>query len=82
MGETGEYSDRSEWPVKAFTEEEKAKELILLATAEAGRIANTRDPDSVSETESEKNPHDPDMRMDYTGTSYFYYTVLLEEKKR
>jgi hypothetical protein len=38
FGTTGEYSDRREWTVKAFSEEKKAKKLVKDATRRANEF--------------------------------------------
>ncbi len=68
-GSTGEYSDRSEWPVKAFASKEKAEELVAAATARAKQIEATR-PSKYGLPAKGLNEFDPEMWMDYTGTSY------------
>jgi hypothetical protein len=75
MGSTGEYSDRSEWPVVAFRDEEEAQKSVENATRRANECGANR----ASQYQIEKgvNEFDPDMRMDYTGTSYYYMTVEL-----
>lgn len=83
VGETGEYSDRSVWIVKAFANEENAKEFVIKATEKAKEIyLLDRD---LSWEESEKliksNEYDPFFKMNYTGTSYYYEEVLLEGAK-
>lgn len=71
-GSTGEYSDRSEWLVRAFINEDAAKDYAercgqhARAFAERERIAGTYiDSDG-------QNPLDSNFHCDYTGT---YYTV-------
>ena len=81
MGSTGEYSDRREWPVRAVRDEERAKCIVELATQRATVINESKDRYASLD---EKNPAhvnewDPDMQTDYTGTSYFYYTVDLDD---
>lgn len=76
FGKTGEYSDRMEWPVKAFKKKEKAERLVSEAEKHAKIIEVTRKdeyrvPEGI-------NPLDPKMQMDYTGTSYYYIEVELE----
>jgi hypothetical protein len=78
FGSTGEYSDRTEWPVKAFYDEDKAKELVENASEEADRIFANRE-NKYSRRNDESNKFDPDMRMDYTNTSYYFIAVELEE---
>lgn len=87
MGATGEYSDRYEWPVRAFLDEGKAQALVAAADEDA-RAWLARSADhwqqymnfrELSETEkAELFPHDPHFSMDYTGTSYYVMKVELE----
>jgi hypothetical protein len=82
MGTTGEYSDRGEWPVRAYFDEGLAQAHVANAT-EAARVfyaernAKPHNPDYRVPTGA--NPYDPDMAMDYTGTTYYLLTVQLEE---
>lgn len=76
-GQTGEYSDQNEWPVKAFNSEDKAKEYVLLCDHYA-KISESKKSDRYDDCEL-KNPYDPNMEMDYTGTFYKYEVVDLEE---
>lgn len=73
-GTTGEYSDRTDWMVCAYTSQEKAEEHASKAVHRAVEIQKAR----PSRYDSPKgvNEFDPDMRMDYTGTEY--YTVECE----
>jgi roadblock/LC7 domain-containing protein len=69
MGSTGEYSDREEWIVCAYADEEMAKHHAETATAEARRIQNTTKrychvPDDQAKA------WDPHMSIDYTGADY------------
>lgn len=73
MGTTGEYSDRTEWPVRAFLDETKAADLVLRAEAEARQLAYRSD-------HSRKSAADPNFRMDYTGTEYYIMPVPLDEE--
>jgi osmotically-inducible protein OsmY len=78
MGSTGEYSDRSEWPVVAFRDEEEARKRVENATRRAKELEATKPRDYRRITEHFKqNEFDPDMRNDYTGTAYYYMTVEL-----
>jgi len=79
-GSTGEWSDRSEWTVKAFTTEEAVKSFV----DEATKIANEQFlmvyPTDESEPDYDYDPVsalDPFFSMDYTGTSYSYSAVEL-----
>ena len=78
FGTTGEYSDRTEWPVKAYASLKKAKTHILEADKVADAIFVKRE-GRMSSTNEETNPFDEDFRMDYTGTSYYYIETELEE---
>ena len=76
-GQTGEYSDHSEWTVAAYTTEEEANKHARLATEwykAAGATELRRDYEGKS-----KNPHDPFMRVDYTGTEWGVYPCILRE---
>ena len=82
MGSTGEYSDRTEWSVCYYTNEESAKEHVKAATRRAKEIKFRADEDDIAtclledQTEAKyKNSMDPNMRMYYTGTRYYYMTV-------
>lgn len=78
QGTTGEYSDRTDWLVKAFRSQTKADELCHRAQLRAGEIKNSRE--SRYGAPKNSNEFDPDMRMDYTGTEYTVITVELDEE--
>lgn len=73
-GSTGEYSDRTDWPVAAYVDGVLAAEHQRLAQAAADAWeAKCREPDSeVSyyESDATTNPYDPGMKMQYTGVFY------------
>ena len=77
-GMTGEYSDRSEWNVGVFLTRAAAEAHEKLCTdwAIANGLHRSQEkggfPTDFSERSalSKTNPHDPDMRCDYTGTDY------------
>lgn len=79
FGTSGEYSDRREWPVKAFKSKEQAEVLVINATQEANRIFSANG-DKYYDWDNEKDPnkYDPEMDMDYTGASYYIAEVELE----
>ena len=87
IGSTGEYSDRSEWMVAAYTEEEKAKTHVELANARARELGISFEDEMVrlSYDESSKaaqamKPLDHRCHISYTGTGYHLQKVnLLEE---
>ena len=73
-GQTGEYSDRSEWNIAAYLREEDAKAHADAATAwyqDNNVMANRH------QERKESNPFDPSMRVDYTGTEWNIYPVDL-----
>ena len=69
MGTTGEYSDRSEWPVCVYADEARAQARAEAATQRAAEIYEARP--RYSAPPEGANEHDPKMQMDYTGTTYF-----------
>jgi hypothetical protein len=79
MGSTGEYSDRTEWPVKAFMSEDAAKDLVLRADRRAKELAHeVQGMDYSKRNEMFKaNELDPQIAIDYTGTTYYYMAVEL-----
>jgi hypothetical protein len=77
MGTTGEYSDRDEWPVCGYSNEENAKQHVKEATRVAKHIESTRE--NRYSIPHGSNPYDPNMCMDYTGTDYFYHEVELRD---
>jgi hypothetical protein len=76
-GSTGEYSDHSEWLVKAFTSEDAAKDFVVKADAIARELQSSRQ--SHLDYWKEKHPMDDKYMSDYTGTHYTYHSVELEE---
>jgi hypothetical protein len=98
FGSTGEWSDKTDWLVKAFKDEEKARDLVT-ACAETARCIFVQGEKDSDELDDYGVPHpirftnkfediiiksgiyslDPDFKMDYVGTSYYYREVELEE---
>lgn len=77
QGSTGEYSDRMEWPVCAFEQAERAKELAerlsemaRLVFIKCGGNTDMAMPEVKAIVEL-----DPRFLMDYTGTFYTVYDV-------
>jgi len=78
FGTTGEYSDRSEWPVAAFFHEQAAQRRVLdcqewLLANGCARRAND---DGIYRPSGGRyaaleNPYDPSMGIDYTGVRYY-----------
>ena len=87
MGTTGEYSDRTEWPIAAYSDKAMAQEHVTKATemsrAVAAAVQQLKD-DWNGEGEYPstlgRNPYDPDQETDYTGTDYFIYRVRLRRE--
>jgi len=91
-GSTGEYSDRTEWLVKAFRTEQEAKDHIIAVEVYMkmhginldGNVSNN-DATGVSMSRwdmvqsVEGNPVDPNFQLDYTGTRYYVEQVELKE---
>ena len=78
-GETGEYSDRTEWLVRAYTDKAKA-EAECLKFCEWLR-ENGVYMDSVTNKSSIydlKFDLDPNFQCDYTGTRYYLQETELE----
>jgi len=69
VGETGEYSDYSEWNVAAFTEEEQAEAFKDACKREVERIKKPGD-GYPRVREGFKHAYDTQFHMDYTGTDY------------
>lgn len=81
FGTTGEYSDREEWMVKAFTNERSAI-LLEKQLSEFARVEFQNSQKADSEWDYRHNlthKDDSGFRMDYTGTFYFINEVELEE---
>lgn len=82
FGTTGEYSDRSEWPVRAFRTEAQAQELIEKASAAAREVFLKYESGELHRwdiDDGDFNPYDSKMQIDYTGTTYYIYKVELDE---
>ena len=69
VGETGEYSDYSEWNVAAFTTETEAIRFKEECEREVFRISDgTKGNPRLRE--GFRHSYDTQFHMDYTGTSY------------
>lgn len=69
IGETGEYDDHNEWVVHAYRSRELALEHAAAAEAVAKEIFKEY-PFPACIAANAKNPHDPKMQIDYTGSRY------------
>ena len=91
QGSTGEYSDHTEWLVKAFDSESLAQTYAEKCGEEFRRMVNEYRskaacddyPTSfdLDEHNIKQNAHDPDMQCDYTGTNYNVHVCELEVGK-
>lgn len=75
-GNTGEYEDRSDWVVKAYTSSEKASDLVgalNILVEGAGKLDYDERDDLV---EKIRETLDPDCDIDYTGD---YYNIEIIE---
>lgn len=79
FGQTGEYSDRKEWTVRAYKDKKRAKVLIELATKEALNLHKEAEHNRLMGEPLPNNKYDPFFKTDYTGTTYFYQEVELED---
>lgn len=73
MGITGEYSDRSEWPVCIYDTEELAQKHAEEAEKQAARMFASASHRWDIVPDDEAKVWDENMNFDYTGTSYFVY---------
>ena len=78
IGKTGEYADRQEWLVKAFSTKEKARKHARLCARDAKEFQKFRE-DEFKSPSNGYSVHDPYMVMDYTGTEYYYEEVEYEQ---
>lgn len=75
MGSTGEYSDRSEWPVVAYTDLAMAEQHVKFASRYADAVFAARESRWRWDSADLANPYDSQMSMDYTGTRYYVMSV-------
>ena len=67
VGETGEYSDYSEWNVVAFTSEALASQFRDMCQVEADKVNGS---DDYRLRHGFKHAYDTQFYCDYTGTKY------------
>jgi len=75
IGSTGEYSDRSEWPVRAFKSKAGAEDFIKTLEAEyrkfEGENCGYQRPDQEGKSlDDAMKKLDPKFEEDYTGTMW------------
>lgn len=80
-GNTGEYSDRVNWLVKAFFCQKEAEKLRDKLNTELIRLGLASDCDRkmVKENSLQMKKLDPEFRCDYTGTYYCILRVELDD---
>lgn len=78
FGATGEYSDRNEWAVCAYSNEDEAKAKVERCEKIAKELEASPDEDGLAlrhiirpETHPQFYVEDIDITMDYTGTYYY-----------
>lgn len=74
IGTTGEYSDRSEWLVRAFKREADARTYVE-ALQDRRKQLPQRDWENDLAIEAAMREFDPQYSEDYTGTSWFVRSV-------
>jgi len=83
MGSTGEYSDKSEWLVKAFDSEDAAESFAhhLNDNLVSLGVCKYQDPnfntyyENRDLIEKTMRQQDPEFQLDYTGTNYIVVAV-------
>lgn len=81
-GSTGEYSDRIEWPVAAYTYKDTAKQKVVELNALAREVWKEIEASDEFDTLIGKalKEIDPKVSIDYhTGVSYYLEEVELHE---
>lgn len=79
FGESGEYSGKERWMVKAFRDENKAKQLAEDAQKEADLLKIKADNNEIDYWEVEGlNKYDPNYRMIYSEVDYDVEEIELE----
>ena len=74
MGTTGEYSDRSEWPVAVVETKPQAEEFVAALTKQYQSLPGANQYHE-HEARTAAMTLDPNFSEDYTGTTYFIYDV-------
>jgi hypothetical protein len=73
IGETGEYSDHHEWIICWLSDKEEANEYAKLAKTRCDELI--QEYGGRYKVPEGANEYDPDMKMDYTGTTYYVCEV-------
>src|SRR5579872_4341894 len=81
-GQTGEYSDRSEWTVKAFVHEAAAKKFVVDCTEQGNELNSKHNGKLYRVDDTTKQTWlDPKFYCDYSGFNYWYDSVELIEEE-
>jgi hypothetical protein len=81
MGETGEYSDREDWAVRAFGSQAEAEALVRALDEWLNEHHVSRNYGGQIDSDLRYGagrllcPLDPLFQLDYTGTRYYIITV-------
>ena len=76
FGETGEYSDRRDWPVYAFKKKAKAQAFADLCKRHADMIfARNDERFDLAESDADFRKYDPHCQTDFAGTRYYVCEV-------
>ncbi|MBT8387097.1 MAG: hypothetical protein KJO12_06760 [Ignavibacteria bacterium] len=84
-GHTGTGDGYNSWPVKAFESLVKAVKFVEALTKEYEKIRKQYSDQycwhlNWTDLNGKKNPLDPNMQVEYTGTHYDYYTIELDDE--
>jgi hypothetical protein len=85
MGTTGEYSDRSEWPVCGYQDKalatQHADQATLWIVRMRGPNGRMKDVDWEKDLSLRgKSPWDKNIQIDYTGTDYYVIEVEMRNE--
>jgi hypothetical protein len=80
MGVTGEFDERVQWPVAAFTDRGAAEKRAELAREWLDENLNLATVDNLWVwRQKNKNPHDPNMVVTNTAVEWFIYDLEIED---
>jgi hypothetical protein len=82
FGATGEYSDRSEWIVCAYTNKGDADADCAALNARAEGLLNLSWAERNEAVAERLQPHDANAQSDYTGTWYAVEEVEVFDRQR
>ena len=79
MGESGEYSDRNVWDVKAFKNEIDARKFVEDCTKEGNILKLKYEYEWYDSTIHDKHPLDPDFKIRGNDFNYWIEETELED---